>query len=124
MGIAPRTLFALGALTVAAALAACSNDNGDIGTGPTSVATKPDAPTNLNAVATSPTSVVLTWSGPTTATGYLVQRATGTTGTFATIAGSVTGTTYTDNGLTAGTQYSYRVATLRNADTSASWASA
>jgi hypothetical protein len=124
MGIAPRKLFALGALAVAAALAACSDDNGDIGTSPSSVATKPDAPTNLNAVATSPTSVVLTWSGPTTATGYIVQRASGTAGTFATIAGNVTATTYTDNGLTPGTQYRYQVATLKNADTSATWASA
>jgi hypothetical protein len=124
MGITPRKLFALGAIVLGATLAACSDDNGDIGTTPTGVVTKPDAPTNLNAVALSATSVQLTWSGPPNATGYVVQRATGATGTFATIAGSVTGTTFTDNGLAPATQYRYQVATLRNADTSATWAAA
>jgi hypothetical protein len=117
MGSSPRRLLALGAIVGAAALAACSNDNGGIGTQPTPV-TKPDAPTNLNAVALSPTSVRLTWSGPSSATGYVVQRSAGS-GSFATIGTNVSTTTYTDTGLTPATQYNYRVGTLRTPDTSA-----
>jgi hypothetical protein len=124
MGLTSRPLLALGLLAAVSLAAGCGDDdNGIVGANVPPV-TKPDAPTNLTAVALSPTSVRLTWSGPTTATGYVVQRAAGASGAFATIASNVAATTYTDTGLTPATQYRYQVATLKGADTSATWAAA
>lgn len=115
-------LLALGALLSAGALAACNNDNGTVGPGTGSA--KPDAPTNALATALSQTSVRITWTGSTNATGYVVQRATGASTTFATVSGAtpVAGNSFDDTGLAAGTTYSYRVYAVRNTDTSATFA--
>ena len=55
---------------LALGLGGCSDDN----TGPD---TAPDAPTNVQAVAASASSVNLTWGAATGATSYIVERAPG-----------------------------------------------
>lgn len=63
----------------------------------------------LSASTTSPTQVNLSWSAPSGATGYSVQRSpNGSTG-WATIGTVGATTTYSDTGLAPGTPYSYRV---------------
>jgi List-Bact-rpt repeat protein len=52
--------------------------------------------------------------------GFIIQRATGTTGTYAQIGQNPPGTvSYTDNAVSLGTTYCYRVAAADNAGTSA-----
>ena len=75
----------------------------------------PVAPTGVTNTITSGT-VTVKWTASTTAaaTGYIVQRATGATGTYATI-GTVTGlatTTFADTTPVLGTTYLYRVLTV------------
>jgi hypothetical protein len=120
MSLSPRAFLRFASFATVLAVAACNdNDNGKI----TGNNTKPDAPSNLSAVALSPTSIRLTWTGPATATGYIVQRASGSDA-FSTIAPAVTTTSYTDEGLAPATTYNYRVATLKGTDTSTTWAMA
>jgi len=72
-------------------------------------------PTNLNATASSATTVTLSWTDNSTGeTGTKVERRTGASGTFSEIAevGSDV-TLYTDAGLSAGATYCYRTRTYR-----------
>jgi WD40 repeat protein len=76
--------------------------------------TPPTVPANLQAVQVSATSVNLTWTASTDASGipgYRVERCVGTSCTdFAEISAPASGvTTFTDNGLTEGAIYQYRV---------------
>ncbi len=100
------------ALLLAAAVA-CSDDPAN----PTPVN---PAPAGLTAASTGETSIAVSWTAPsTTATEFILQRATGN-GAFAEIvrpAGSAT--QYPDQGLTAGTTYRYRIAAVRNGSSSA-----
>ena len=67
------------------------------------------AQTNLKATATAPTTVALTWTAGTNATGYWVQRAVGT-GQFANITpAKLPGTAYTDAAAPAGSALRYRI---------------
>ncbi len=96
-----RAVVALSAFFV---IAACSGDD--------PVAPQaPAAPTGLAAAANGPTGVRLTWSGVANAQSYVLERATGASGTFAQIATPAAGVvTYDDNGLGAnGTVYRYRL---------------
>ena len=75
----------------------------------------PDRPTNLQAIAVSPTKVDLYWNTPennggSPITGYKIQVRTGS-GDFVTLNENTasTGTTYSHTGLTTGTSYIYRV---------------
>jgi titin len=75
----------------------------------------PDRPTNLQAIAVSPTKVDLFWSTPennggSPITGYKIQVRSGS-GDFVTLNENTgnTGTTYSHTGLTTGTQYIYHV---------------
>jgi hypothetical protein len=68
--------------------------------------------------ATSATGVRVTFDIVSGVTSYLVQRAEGAGGAFAT-AGSPTTNVFDDQGLEPNTQYRYRVASVRGGDTSA-----
>ena len=103
---APRSGAVLGLI----ALAACGED------GPTTPAAL-TAPAGVAGTSPSPTSIRVTWSAVGTATGYRVERASGTGGTFAQI-GTPTATEYVDSGLSAETSYRYRVSATRGADVS------
>ena len=71
--------------------------------------TAPAAPTNLAAVANSPTRVSLSWTAPAgTVTGYQVERSTDGVN-FTAIATNVSGTSYIDTTAQPITTYSYRV---------------
>lgn len=101
---------------IALALAACSDDDNG-GTGPTPLA----APTNLAASQLSLTSMRISWTAATGATGYLLERASAANpGVFSQVGGGlITGTSYDDTGLTPTQAYSYRVASVSASDTSA-----
>ena len=79
----------------------------------------PDAPSNLGAVATSTSSIQLSWSDTDNETGFKLQRSQ-EGGSWTEIAdlGSNT-TSFTDNALNAGTSYSYRVLAYNSAGNSA-----
>jgi fibronectin type 3 domain-containing protein len=70
-------------------------------------ATAPAAPTNFAATATSSTAISLSWTASTGATGYKLERKTGTAA-YAQIA-TPTANSYADSGLTSNTAYSYRL---------------
>jgi hypothetical protein len=106
-----RRSFAAGAAALALALGACSDDNG------TEPSEAPAAPTNVQAVASSATAVNLTWAGSTGATGYIVERAPGTGGSFAQVA-TPASASHSDAGLEAATAYRYRVYAVNSAGTS------
>jgi hypothetical protein len=75
------------------------------------------APAGVTVTATSPTTVTIAWSAVSSATGYLLQRAEGAAGAFATIASPAT-SSHNDAGLSPNTQYRYRVAATRAGDQS------
>ena len=77
----------------------------------------PAAPTGLAATATL-TSVGLTWSAASGATGYNVKRST-TSGSGYTTISTPTGTSSTDNSVTAGTTYYYVVSATNSSGESA-----
>lgn len=70
----------------------------------------PTAPGNVVAVANSGTSVTVTWTESTNATGYRVLRNGVEPGT------ATTNLTFTDTGLTPGTAYSYKVVAVDASD--------
>jgi fibronectin type 3 domain-containing protein len=82
------------------------------------VGNPPAAPTSFIATANSSSTISLSWNAATGATGYKLERKTGTAA-FAQIA-TPTSTTYNDTGLNASTAYSYRlVANNANGDSAA-----
>lgn len=92
---------------------ACKND--DNGPNETN-----DPPTGLTANSTGSTTIHVAWAASTNLTQYVLERATGATGTFAEInRPASTATSYDDTGLTPSTQYRYRLAAVRTAGTSA-----
>lgn len=92
--------FTVLTLLTGALLAAC----GGGGTG-----TPPANPATFTAAAVSSTSIKLDWSKVGGATGYALERKTGT-GAYAQIATpAATATSYTDTGLAPSTDYSYRL---------------
>jgi hypothetical protein len=68
----------------------------------------PSAPTGITATATSSSSITVTWSSVSSATGYDVYRATSSTGTYS-YRGYSYSTSYIDTGLSASTLYYYKV---------------
>ena len=85
------------------------------------VVTLPGKPTGLTVGAVTPTKIPLSWTAPTNAGGYSVERApdvSGSAGTWAAVwSGNVT--SYTDTGLTPGTKYHYRVSGINSGGTGA-----
>ncbi|WP_297860039.1 NPCBM/NEW2 domain-containing protein [Meiothermus sp.] len=71
------------------------------------------APTDLIAVGLSAGSVYLDWSAVSGASSYIVERRTGSSGSFVQV-GSPTASSFVDNGLSASTTYSYQVVALVN----------
>lgn len=68
------------------------------------------APREINARATGPTSIEITWQASDGATSYAVQRRrAGIDAEFTTIASNVVATTYTDNKLDRDARFEYRV---------------
>ena len=82
----------------------------------TCAATKPAAPTGLTVTAKTSSTVSLSWTASSGATGYDVLR-------NGTQVGTATSTSYTDTGLTAGTTYTYTVEATNTAGTSAAGSS-
>ena len=80
--------------------------------GPGGTAQVPSAPTGLAVTGTTSSSVSLSWSASSGATGYNVYRG-------GTKVASVSGTSYTDSGLAASTTYSYAVTATNSAGESA-----
>ena len=78
--------------------------------------TAPGAPTSLAVTSAGPDEIQLSWSAPADedVARYEVQRATGDTGSFATV-GSTAGTAFTDSAVAEGQTFRYRV---RAVDTS------
>jgi hypothetical protein len=76
----------------------------------------PGIPGSLNAVAAGETSIRLTWSGISEASGYYIYRSGSFGGSYSQV-GSITLSTYTDNGLAADTSYYYQVAAYNSAGT-------
>jgi fibronectin type 3 domain-containing protein len=80
----------------------------------------PGIPANLTATALNGTQVALVWTDTSrNATGFLIERKTGTAGSYSQIA-QVGGklTTFTDTGLNPSTQYVYRVRSTNSSGTS------
>jgi fibronectin type 3 domain-containing protein len=87
-----------------------NNINGDSAgaeSSATTSATAPVAPTEFTASATSSTEIALNWKASVGATGYKLERKTGTAA-FAPI-GTPTGISYKDTELTGNTAYTYRL---------------
>ena len=87
-------------------------------------ATVPDAPTNLQATATSPTQIDLTWSAPgydggAPVTSYRVEISADEGSTWGVLAPSTgsTGTAYSHSGLQPGSTRHYRVSAINEAGT-------
>jgi len=105
-----RNLLAqTGAVLLLGWLAACSDT-----TTPTL-----SAPTGVTAVATSATSILVSWNQVSGATGYEVDRAEGA-GAFSNVATGLTATVYNDTGLQPSTDYRYQVRTVEGTATSTS----
>ena len=79
---------------------------------------RPPTPANVAVSATSATVVRISFDAVSGATSYLVQRAPGATGEYATV-GAPSTNSYDDDGLEPNTAYRYRVASVRGSDTSA-----
>jgi len=67
----------------------------------------PTTPANVSAVATSSSSITVSWNSVTGATGYKVYRSNSESGPFTEVATSLT--SYQHSGLTSGTTYYYKV---------------
>lgn len=99
-----RYVAALAALTFA--IAACGDDD------PPTGGNAPNPPTNVVASATSSTTLRVTFTGVSGASGYAIERAQGATGGTFTIVDTVTASPFDDTNLTPSTTYRYRITTL------------
>jgi trimeric autotransporter adhesin len=106
--IAAATVAASGTYSVTATVGGCTSP---AGTTTATVTAVPAAPATPTFSSISCTSLTVSWSTVSGATGYDVYRVAGTTCTGAVkINGAaVAGTSYPDSGLNAGTQYSYYI---------------
>jgi len=106
-----RSLFRIAMLVMVATAAACSGDD--------PIAPQlPAAPSGVAAAARSSTEVTVTFNTVTGATGYIVERAPASGGSFAQVGTSAT-SPYEDKGLSPSTAYRYRVAATGAAGTGA-----
>jgi fibronectin type 3 domain-containing protein len=84
----------------------------------TATVTAPSTPTGLT-ITPGQNSAQLVWNSSPTATGYMMQRGTSSSGPFTTIQSNVIPTQVNDYGLNIGTTYYYRLAAFNNVGTSA-----
>jgi len=77
----------------------------------------PSAPSGITATAQSSSSIRISWSTVTGATGYYIYRSSSASGTYTQV-GDSTSTSYTNTGLSQNTTYHYRVASYNTAGTS------
>ena len=77
-----------------------------------SVKPVPAAPTSPKATPVTYNSIKVTWSAVTGASGYVVYRATGSTGTYASV-GTATSTSFTNTSIGTGITYYYKVRAYR-----------
>lgn len=95
---------ALAALTFT--MAACGGDDPPTGNN------APNPPTNVVVTATSSTTLRVTFTGVSGASGYAIERAQGATGGTFAIIDTVTASPFDDTNLTPSTTYRYRITTL------------
>jgi len=76
--------------------------------------TPPSVPTSVTAVANSVSSITVSWSSVTGATGYYIYRSESADGTYAQVGTYTTATSYTNTYLSSGTTYYYKVAARNN----------
>ena len=76
------------------------------------------APTGVAGTSASATSIRVTWSAATGATGYRVERAAETGGTFAEVGATTTALEFVNTGLAPETGFRFRVIALRGSDIS------
>ena len=109
-----RSVRATLAVLLVAGLAACGDD--DDNNNPPAT---PPAPTGLAATASEDlTSIEVTWNAVTGATGYVLERATGTpAGAFTEVGGDLTEPGFTDTDVEVDASYSYRVAAVNDEGT-------
>ena len=84
---------------------------------PSNTVTAPSAPAGVMTTAATSSSITISWSSASNATGYYVYRSSSASGTYTQV-GNTTSTSYTNTGLSAGTTYYYRVAAYNSAGTS------
>jgi len=73
----------------------------------------PDTPTDVNATATSTSSITVSWAAVSGATEYYVYRSSSATGTYTRVGTSSTAS-YTNTGLSGSTTYYYKVSAYNN----------
>jgi hypothetical protein len=95
---------ALAALTFTTA--GCGDDDPPTGNN------TPNPPTSVAATATSSTTLRVTFTGASGASGYVIERAQGATGGTFTVIDTVTASPFDDANLMPSTTYRYRIATL------------
>jgi hypothetical protein len=102
-----RNRWSIATLTALSfAFSACGDDDPPTGNN------TPNPPTNVAVAATSSTSLRVTFTGVTGATGYVIERAQGATGGTYTAIDTVAASPFDDTNLTPSTTYRYRIATL------------
>jgi fibronectin type 3 domain-containing protein len=84
----------------------------------TSAETPVQSPIGLNASALGSSSIQVTWSSVSGATGYRVYRSNSAGGVY-NFLDSTSALSYTDSGLSAGTAYYYKVSSVKNSQESA-----
>jgi hypothetical protein len=101
---------AASAVLLAVSLAACGDDS-------TNPPATPPAPTGLAATPSEDgTSIEVTWTAVTGATGYALERAEAAApGSFSQVGGALTDPAYTDTDVVPDAAYSYRVAAVNDA---------
>jgi len=107
--------------TVSATNAAGTNSDSTASANTSPVATAPSTAPTLTATALQGSSaggITLNWSSVSGGTGYVVQRATSSSGPY-TFLYTLSSLSTTDSGLTANTTYYYQVATMNSGGTSA-----
>lgn len=86
---------------------------------PTAVMLTAEAPTNVVTEAISNGSILISWTGTRSETGFSISRATSQEGEYIEVHSEITSNTeYLDTGLSTGTQYFYRVQTMLGAEKS------
>jgi uncharacterized protein (TIGR02145 family)/uncharacterized repeat protein (TIGR02543 family) len=79
----------------------------------TTILAAPNTPTNVSATAASSSSITVSWSAVSEATGYRVYRSTSASGTYTNLT-STASTSFTNTGLSSGTTYYYKVSAYNN----------